>query len=147
MPKACTASTWKSVCGFFSFIAFPISAIGSTAPISLLVCIIETMIVSSRTASATSSADTRPISSTGRYVTSKPSLSRYFIVSRTAGCSILVVMRCLPLLAFALAQPMSAKLSDSEPQDVKTRFFGWHFSIPESVSFAFLISFSASTPL
>ena len=99
--------------------ARPISATGSTAPISLLVCMTETRMVSGRIAAATWSGETRPSRSTPRRVTSKPCDSRYFMASRTAGCSICVVIRCFPLLCAANAPPMMAILSDSVPQEVK----------------------------
>ena len=67
--------------------------------------------------------------------------------SRTAGCSIFVVIRWRPFLILAIAPPIMARLSDSEPQDVKTRFFSFTFRICARVFFASAICLSASTPL
>ena len=99
--------------------SFPASSIGVSDPISLFVCISDTSVVSGVIAVFRSSILICPFSSTGRNVTVNPQLSRYFIVSSIAGCSISDVMRCFPLLAYALAVPISARLSDSVPPDVK----------------------------
>ena len=56
----------KIISGFFSLMTFPISSIGIRLPISLLVCITETRIVSSRRAALSSSGLTTPSSFTGR---------------------------------------------------------------------------------
>ena len=57
--------------------------------------------------------------STSIYTTSNPIFSSFLHGSRTAGCSIFVVMICLPSLFLASATPKSAKLSLSVPPDVK----------------------------
>ena len=69
----------------------PIREIGEVAK--------EIRIVSGRTAFFNASTLTVPFSSTGRYVTSYPSFSRYWPVWRTAWCSICVVIMCFPLEA------------------------------------------------
>ena len=97
-PTACTASVWNSTP--FSRQTAPISAMGSTVPISLLANITLTRQVSGRIAACTASGVTIPVSETGSSVTEKPSSSSCFRVWRMAWCSIAVEMRCfLPDLA------------------------------------------------
>ena len=67
-------------------------ATGSTALTSLLAYIIDTRIVSGRSASLSASSFTQPVESTGRYVISNPFFSRNTVVSRIAVCSIIVVI-------------------------------------------------------
>ena len=72
-PAAWTASLWTTVRRLRSLTARLISAMGWSVPISLLAAMIETRMVSSRTAAATAAGSTKPSASTGRTVTSKPS--------------------------------------------------------------------------
>ncbi len=93
---------------------------GSMVPISLFACIIEIRIVLSVIAFLTSPGLTIPYSSTGRYVTLNPCVSRNLQGSITAWCSIAEVIIWLPFFLFASATPFIAKLSDSVPPLVKT---------------------------
>ena len=128
-PYAWIASTCTNVFGFFSLITLIASSIGSTAPISLLTIIIETRIVSSHTASRSSSSEMIPSASTFRYVTRKPSSSKYPVTAETDACSIDVVIIWFPALLFASAAPISAVLFDSVPPDVKRISFSSTFNV------------------
>ena len=90
-PAACTASVWNSTP--FALHTLPISATGSTVPISLLANMTDTASVLSVMASATCSADTRPCLSTSKYVTWKPSRSSRLQVSSVALCSVFCVTK------------------------------------------------------
>ena len=84
--------------GFFCLKQAEISSTGSTAPISLFTYMIETRIVSSRTAASSSPMEIWPQASTGRYVTSNPCFSRKAMALYTDGCSMEEVIMCFPAL-------------------------------------------------
>ena len=75
--------------------------------------------VSSVIASFKSSILIIPSSLTGKYVTLKSRDSKNPNVFLTAGCSMFVVIICLPFLDNLKAIPLIAKLSDSDPPLVK----------------------------
>ena len=81
-PAACTASVWNRTPAAWQ--TAPISAMGWMVPISLLANMIVTRHVSSRMASLTCCAVTRPFSCTSSSVTSKPSFSSFASVCSTA---------------------------------------------------------------
>ena len=70
--KPCTASVWNSASGASRRVARTMSAIGMTAPDSLLTIMMDTKIVSGRSAAFNASTETKPVSSGCKYVTSKP---------------------------------------------------------------------------
>ena len=65
----------------------------------------------------------------------------------TAACSTDVMMMWFPFRLFAIAPPMSARLSDSVPPEVNRISFSCTFRIPAIVFVASFTYFSASTPL
>ena len=71
-----------------------------------------------------SSKFTKPFWSTFRYVISNPCSSNLSHEFKTALCSILLVIICLPFSLLAYAIPLIARLSLSLPQDVKYISFG-----------------------
>lgn len=58
----------------------------------------------------------------------------------------MVVIICFPLRFPAIALPITAKLSDSVPPDVKKISFSDTLRIPAKISFACLKYFSATIP-
>ena len=94
------------------------SAIGCTVPTSLFASWMLTSVVSSRSAAARSSGETRPSWSTPSVVTSNPVRPRNAADSSTAGCSIALTTTCRPR-GSASAMPLTAALSDSVPPEVK----------------------------
>ena len=120
----------------YSLIIRPSSETGSIAPISLFTYITDTRMVSSLSDALSVSGSTCPAAFTGRYVTSKPFFSRNAQLSSTAGCSITVVIMCLPRLLPARAAPIIAILSPSVPPDVKKISFSLTLRIPAKISLA-----------
>ena len=100
LPMACTISTWKAIFGNF-FKYSPISFIGLIAPISLLTIIRETRIVSSLIAAFNVLTSICPSLLTGKTVTSKPKSCISKTVFKTDGCSVALVIMCLPRLLLA----------------------------------------------
>ena len=125
---------------------FPISSIGSIAPISLFTIITDTRIVSGQIACFNSSGSICPCLSTFRNVIRNPCSSRNSNGLYTDACSILVDMIWFPLLRFAKAAPISAMLLDSVPPEVNMISFGSAFSVPAMMSCASFIYCSASAP-
>ena len=131
----------------FSFAIFPISFIGLIVPISLLASMIEMRMVLSVMACRTSSGLTKPVLSTGRYVTLMPRfVSRAFAVSRTARCSVRPVMIWSPFSRYISTTPLSARLSDSVAPLVKTISLGSAWINRASCFRAFSTASSASHP-
>ena len=77
----------------FSLHIFPIDSISCITPISLFTCIIDIKIVVGLIAAFNTSKSNNPSSLGFKYVTSKPSPSKNLIVSKTALCSVVNVMR------------------------------------------------------
>src|SRR5690606_10370672 len=105
----------------FSEAVADIAGMSLIFPISLLECIMDIRKVLSVTASLILPGEILPLDSGSMYVISKPNLSeRYIIVSRTAICSMEeVIMWFLPEFRCDKAIPLSAKLLDSVPPEVK----------------------------
>ncbi len=120
-------------------IIFAASAIGSTAPISLLTYIMDTRIVSSLTASLSCSREISPSESTSSQVTENPCSSRNRMGAATAGCSISVVIKCMPCLRFAMAAPIMARLLASVPPEVKNNSVSFAFKVRQIFFLASLI--------
>ena len=118
---------------------FEISPIGSIDPISLFANITDIKIVSGLIALSSSLVFTIPSESTFIYVISKPSSSNALHVFNIAICSIFVVIICFPLFFLDFAIPLSAKLSASEPPDVK------QISLSSSAPIALATCFLASS--
>ena len=100
-------------------VAFTMSAIGMTAPVSLLTIMTETRMVSGRRAFFSSSTVILPSWSGCKYVTSKPFASSFCMGCRTAWCSTAVVMMWRPRLPRRSAAERMAQLSASVPPEVK----------------------------
>src|SRR3972149_5642736 len=134
LPAAWTASVWNVISR--SFAIFPISPIGKITPVPLLTYIIVMSMVFGVMASLSRSRLSSPSESTFRYVTSKPSFSRYLQVFKTAGCSTLVVIMWLPFDFLASAAPFMARLSPSLPQLVNITSTGEQFKNAHTFSLA-----------
>ena len=117
--KPCTASVWNSASGASRRVARTMSAIGMTAPDSLLTIMMDTKIVSGRSAAFNASTETKPVSSGCKYVTSKPCASSCCIGCSTAWCSTAVVTMWRPRLPRRFAVEKMAQLSASVPPEVK----------------------------
>ena len=118
-PTAWTASQWKTTPR--SRQRAPTSATGCSVPTSLFAAIIETRIVSGRSAAATSPASTRPSGVRRRRASPRSRRARGVRQgSSTAGCSIAVVTRWRARPRAARATPRIARLFDSVAPEVKT---------------------------
>ena len=105
-------------------------------PTSLFAYITLIKIVCGVIARAMSSGLTPPCRLTGTRVTAQPnSRSSCAAVLRIAWCSMGVMMRCgcAPCARVASATPRKARLSLSDPPEVKTISFGRAFKIPATV--------------
>ena len=123
LPIACTASVWNGILCFRAIA--PSSAIGSMVPISLLAYMMEMRMVLSVIAFSSSAGSTRPYWSTGRYVTVKPSFSRYSQVWRTAWCSIFEVMIWLPFFRFAQSNALDRPVVGLAPPGGEVNLIGF----------------------
>ena len=92
---------------------------GLIAPTSLLTIIKETSIVSSLIAAFKVLTSICPCLFTGKTVTSKPKSCISKTVFKTEGCSVLLVMMCLPRERLAKQYPLIARLLASVAPLVK----------------------------
>ena len=126
LPNACTPSEWSGTPAATQRAA--ISAIGCSEPTSLLTHITDT--TAGLRASAASSASRRsaPLASTGRMISSPPSVATVCAAARIALCSMAetATRRGRPRAAAANADPMMARLSASVPPEVNTTCVGSH---------------------
>lgn len=98
----------------------PIDSMSVIVPISLLTCINDRRIVSSRNAGSTSAGVVRPSGPGTMRVISNPLRSRCRQESRTALCSMADVTMWRPWSACAATAPLIARLSDSVAPEVQT---------------------------
>ncbi len=121
-PTAWTASVWTTAPAACA--APAASGIRTfTAPVSLLARMSDTTAVFASSADASPSSSGSPSPSTGTSTGSKPSSARESPASRTAGCSAAektTRLRPGSRSRAARAAPLTARVSDSVPPEVKT---------------------------
>ena len=98
----------------------PIDSMSVIVPISLLTCINDRRIVSSRSAASTSAGVIRPSGPGSIRLTSNPLRSRCRQESSTALCSMAEVTTWVSRSAYAATAPLIARLSDSVAPEVQT---------------------------